>query len=283
MQRNAKPLHSAGLAVVALFLLTLRAQAGMIRADALPIPNRVAAADLVVAGKVAMIEDKTVMIPPFRGAKNEREFKVAHLDVTDPLLAPKGTKTINLAFVLIPPMVAISPRPFQATVGQEGCYFLTRLTGDVQDAYYFAEGGLSFLAKDSPSYAKDLALVKRCVKILEDPNAALKGKNAEERFLAAAMLVARYSTPKAVGAKREPIDAEQSKEILQALAAADWTPPADSTQLSPLMVLGRLPLTAQDGWAPPKDVKALPAYAQQWVRDHVDTYRIQKFVAEKSK
>src|SRR5437763_1201020 len=73
---------------------------------------------------------------------------------------------------------------------------------------YFAHGGLSFVSKQNPTFDKDLALVKRCTKILEDPNAALKGKNAEDRFLAAAMLVAHYRSYKGPNAKQEPIDAE---------------------------------------------------------------------------
>src|SRR5262249_42757688 len=144
---------------------------------------------------------------------------------------------------------------------------------------------LNFIDKKSANFDKDIALIKRCTKILGDPNAALKAKDAEERFLAAAMLVARYRTPKAPNPKTEPLDAEQSKLILQALAGADWTPKTDFTQLSPLMVLHRLPLTKNDGWTPPspKDDKEYAAYAQRWLRDHADSYRIPKFMAEKSK
>jgi len=48
------------------------------------------------------------------------------------------------------------------------------------------------------------------------------------------------------------------------------------------MVLYRLPLTKKDGWEPPSpnDAKALAAYAQKWLNDHADSYRIQKFVAK---
>jgi hypothetical protein len=185
---------------------------------------------------------------------------------------------IRLGFVPIPPMVAINPPPFQATVGMEGCFFLLK-NGDL----YLPSGPLGFLDKKSATFEKDLALVKRCVKILEGPDAALKSKDAEERFLAAGMLVARYTARRSPNAKTEPIDAEQSKRILEALAAADWAPTNDFTKLSPQMVLGRLPLTDKDGWAPPRDPKTYPAYAQQWVKDHAATYRIQKFVPEQGK
>jgi hypothetical protein len=281
MQRS-KLLCTGVLAGLAWFSVALPANAGMIPADALPLPNRVALADLIVVGKVTAIADKTVMAAPFAGAKNMVEYKIATVAISDPLLAPKGTMTVRLGFVPIPPGVMISPRPFQATVGQEGCFFLTR-HGEAD--FHVPAGALSFVDKNNANFDKDLALIKRCIKLLEDPNAALKSKNAEDRFLAAAMLVAQYSTRKGPNAKREPIDAEQSKLILQALATADWTPTTDFAQLSPLMVLRRLPLTDKDGWMPPaaKDPKASAAYAQQWLQNHADTYRIEKFVADKTK
>jgi hypothetical protein len=273
-------IRNAGLVALAFGALALPAMAGSIAADALPLPNRVVGADAIVVGKVTAFEAATVMAPSYPGAKDKVEFKVAVITITDGLVAPKGAKTIRLGFVPPPPMVAINPPPFLPTVGLEGCFFLTRNGDDL----FVAPGQLNFIDKKTPSFEKDLALIQRCVKILEDPNAALKGKNAEDRFLAAGMLVARYSTRKTPNAKAEPIDAEQSKLILEALAAADWTPKTDFTQLTPMMVLGRLPLTEKDGWAPTsREPKAYAAYAQQWVKDHVGTYRIQKFVAEAGK
>ena len=272
----------AALSGLILFTLILPLRAGTIAADALPLPNRVATANIVVVGRVTAFEDRNVTVAPFPGATNKVEFKIAVVSITDALVAPKGAKTVRLGFVPIPAGVAVSPPPFQPAVGQEGCFFLTKHgVGD----FHVAPSPLNFIAKGGANFDKDVALIKRCAKILEEPNAALKGKNAEDRFLAAAMLVARYRTRGAADAKTEPTDAEQSKLILQALAAADWTPKTDFTQLSPLMVLGRLPLTEKDGWAPPsaKDAKAYAAYAQQWLKDHAGSYRIHRFVMEKGK
>ena len=109
----------------------------------------------------------------------------------------------------------------------------------------------------------------------------MKAKDAEDRFLTAGMLIARYRTRKTPKAEETPIDAEQSKQILQALAAADWTPSTDLMQLTPLMVVNRLPLTEKDGWSPPKDVKKYPEYAQKWLKEHEGSYRITKFVEKK--
>jgi hypothetical protein len=279
---RSKLIHHAGLAGLALVAMALPTIAGTIPADALPLPNRVANAEIIVVGKVTAFEDKPVMVAPFPGAKNKTEYKIAVVTISDPLLAPKGSKTIRLGFVPTQPGVAINPRPFEPTVGLEGCFFLTN-HGEAD--FLVAPGQLNFIGKNSANFDKDLALIKRCIKILEDPNTSLKAKNGEDRFLAAAMLLAKYCTRKSANAKSEPIAAEQSKLILEALAGADWTPTTDYTQLSPLMVLHRLPLTKKDGWEPPsfKDAKAYAAYAQQWLRDHASSYRIQKFVADKSK
>ena len=258
--------------LAACLIAALPVRAGSIAADTLPLPNRVAAADMVVVGKVTGFEEKSV------AAKDGTEFRIATLTVDDALRAPKGTKTVRLGCVVIPPMVAINPRHFQATEGQEGCYFLTRHG----DADFSVVGTMGFLGKNSHGFEKDVKLVRRCAKLLEDPDASLKGENAEDRFLTAGMLVARYTTRRTANAKSAPIEAGQSKRILQALASADWTPSTDITQLSPQMVLGRLPLTDKDGWSPPsgRDAKAYAAYAQKWVKDHAETYRIQQFVTD---
>jgi hypothetical protein len=270
-------LHLVLVAGLVLLAATLTGQAGTLPADALPLPNRVAAADLVIVGKVTTFEDKTVSAPTFLGSKTKADYKIAVITLSDAVPAPKGLKTVRLGFVPTPAGVAVSPPPFEPVVGQEGCFFLSK-HGEAD--FYVAPLRLNFLDKGSPTFDKDIALVKRCATILADPSAALKAKDNQDRFLAAAMLVYRYTTRKGPNPKSEPIDAEQSKLILEALAAADWTPTTDFTQLSPRMVLSRLPLTAKDGWMPPADPKAYAAYAQRWLTDRAGTYRIQRFVTE---
>jgi hypothetical protein len=266
------------LAVIVISVSALSARAGQIAADALPLPNRVALAELVIIGKVSSIEEKAVSALPQAGATNKVDYRIAVVDVGDALIAPKGTKTVKLGFVPPPPNVFISPPPFQATAGMEGAYFLSK---HFDSDFYVASGQLDFLEKSSPNYEKNVALIKRCVKLLEDPNASLKAKENEDRFLTAGMVLARYRTRKSPKAEETQIDADESKLILQALADADWAPSADPMQLTPQMVLMRLPLTEKDGWTPPKDPKELPAYAQKWTKDHADTYRISKFVEKK--
>ncbi len=264
-----------GLAVVVLSGLSQYVMAGSLPADALPLPNRVATAEMIVIGKVTGFEDKTAEALQTPGGKDKAEYKIATLEVSDVIRAPKGTKKLRIGFIPPPPNVVISPAPFLPTSGMEGCFFLTKhFDGDFE----VVNGQLSFLDKNQPNFEKQVALIKRCVKLLEDPAASLKAKEAEDRFLTAAMLLARYRTRKSTNAEEKQIDADESKLILKALAEADWTPAKDVTQLTPMMALMRLPLTEKDGWTPPKDFKELPAYAEKWVKEHESTYRISKFV-----
>jgi len=271
----------AGIVGLAAIAVALAVQAGTLPADALPLPNRLATANTVVVGKVASIEDKTETVEPFPGAKNKVTYKIAVVKISDGLMGPKGMATIRLGFVPTPINVVINPPPFQPKVDMEGCFFLSKHgVGD----FYVAPGGLNFLNKNNPNFDKDVVLLKRCAKILKAPDPALKAKNAEDRFLAAAMLLAKYRMRTSPNDKSEPINAEQSKLILQAIAGADWTPTNDFMKLSPRMVLFKLPLTKKDGWNPPAgtDAKAFAAYAQKWLKDNANTYRIEKFVAKKS-
>ena len=280
MQRSSS-FRKAGLTCLTLLALALPARAGTIAAEDLPLPNRVANADLVVIGKVTAIEDKPEQVATTPGGKNKIEYKIAVVQISDTLVAPKQLTTVRIGFIPPPPMVMISPPPFVPTVGLEGCFFLSRQSGA---DFYLAHGQLQFMGANSPNYKENIAMVKRAAKILEEPNMALKSTDVGDRLMAASMLMSRHLKRKSPNDKTEPIDAAQSKLILSALASADWTPTTDLMTLSPLMVFRRLPLTAADGY----DLKnptpqAYAEFAKKWLTEHADTYRIQRFVADKTK
>src|SRR5438876_48132 len=158
-----------GFASLAGFLAALPVRAGTIAAEALPLPNRVAVAEMIVIGKVTSIEEKSVQAVPSPGAKEKIEYKIAVIEVGDAVMAPKGTKTVRLGFVPTPPNVVISPAPLQPVVGMEGCFFLTKHSdGDFQ----VAPGPLDFIDKKDANFEKHAALIKRCAKLLEDPDAS---------------------------------------------------------------------------------------------------------------
>jgi hypothetical protein len=81
------------------------------------------------------------------------------------------------------------------------------------------------LIKSDKNYAKELEDVKKVAKILDDPVAALKAKDIEDRYRAASILLERYRTNHSgKPATREPIPAEENKLILSLLQELPWQP-----------------------------------------------------------
>src|SRR5262249_11390638 len=141
-----------------------------------------------------------------------------------------------------------------------------------KEDFYTAQNYFDVIDKKSPNFAKELAEAKKAAKLLADPKAGLKAKDADDRFLTAAMLIIRYKTPKGDGAKLAPVDADQSKLILLALADADWSPKAGRFMMTPQAMFSRLGVTAADGWTPPKDYKEFPDQAKKWLKANAGKY-----------
>jgi hypothetical protein len=290
-----KHLIWAGLAGLACLAATAAPALGLlIRIIPTPIPQRVALADIVVVGKVTGFGDKLVSAKPPGGGDAKVDYQIAIVQVGDSLLGAKDVKEIKVAFIPPPPPPAPGTGPvirpirgmprFSLTLDQEGCLFLVK---HPTEDFYIAQNTNDFISKkDNADFDKNMDEVKRSVQLLADPMAVLKGKNNDDRFLTAAMLIARYRTPRPGETKTEAIDAEESKQILQALADADWTvKPAPGIAglqtMNPQNIFYRLNLTPQDGWTQPADALLIPDVAKQWLKDNAEKYRIQRFVADK--
>jgi hypothetical protein len=264
-------------------------QAMMIRMASLP--ERVAMSDAVVVGKVIEIEKKNVSARQFPETKDKVEYQVAVIQVKEAPLGAKGLTHVRVAFV--PPQAAPArgPGPIRPglrrpaitlTKGQEGCFFLQQ---HFEESFYVLVPGTDPLDKKSQTFAKEVAQVKRYAKLLASPTAGLKSKDANERTLTAGLLLVRYRSPRPGEMKSEPIDAEQSKLILKALAQGDFNKPITATDLSAQQVFFRLNLTEKDGWKPGpfKNFQTeFPAAAKKWLKDHAETYRIERFVSDKA-
>ena len=259
-----------------------------------PLAQRAALADVIVVGKVTGFGDKLVSaVPPTGGAKVD--YQIATVQVADPVSGLKDVKEIKVAFIPPPPPDP-PPAPggpfiirkrypqFTLALDQEACLFLIK---HPTEDFYVGQAYYDVINKNTPDFDKSMDEVKRCVKLLADPTASLKGQNNDDRFLTAAMLIARYRTPKPGEMKTEPIDAEQSKLILQALADADWNAKPKpgigfgGFQMTPQAIFFRLNLTPQDGWMQPMDAKAIPDAAKQWLKDSTEKYQIQRFAGDK--
>jgi hypothetical protein len=283
----------AGLASVALLAGAAQARVAIMIAPA-PMPQRVATADVIVFGKVTGFADKTVSAKPSAGATDKVEYQIAIVEIKDGVQGAKDMKEIKVGF--LPPGAGPGGpiRPgrrgpqFSLAVDQEVCLFLAKHP----DADFYVPTGNAMDVinkKDNTNFDKDMDEVKRLAKLAADPMTALKGKNADDRTTAALMLTARYRTPRpmSAGDKFADVDAEESKQVLLALADADWTVkpagpgPRIGFQMSPLNSFFQLGLTEKDGWRPPQDGKELEAAAKKWLKDNADKYRIQKFADDK--
>ncbi len=285
---------SAGLSSLA--LLVVASPVGAMMIAPAPVSQRVATADVVVVGKVTAFADKTVSARPVPGATEKVEYQVAVVRIDDALVGAKDTKEIRVGFRLPPPAPAPVPGPGGGPVrigpirkwrepslvlDQEAMLFLVK---HPEADFYVLPAYFSAIDKKGPNFANDLAEVRKAARLLADPKAGLESKNADERLLTAGLLISRYRTPRVAGpAKTEPIDAVQSKLILQTLADADWKaaprPGIGLNTMTPQVLFFRLGLQPKDGWTQPRDGKAIPEAAQKWLKDNADTYRIERFVA----
>src|SRR5262249_16490004 len=139
-----------------------------------------------------------------------------------------------------------------------------------------------FLGKDkTKEFDKEIAHVKRCVRLLNDSKTGLTSKEADDRLLTAALLIYRHRTARHVylGKPRtEPIAPAESNRILTILSEADWEAKEPSVAGTPLSLFLRLDLTSADGWAPPAELPKVVPAAKKWLHDHAAEYRIQRYL-----
>jgi hypothetical protein len=275
-------------------------------ARAIAIQNRTPAqqamqAEVIVAGKVSEIEKEMSKATQFPGAQEKVDYHVGVIKIADNIAGAKGLTTIRVGFLPAPkgdpgpvggPIRRPPFRQPQATLsdGQEGVFFLTKHHDG--DFYIMQQFGLP-LDKKAADYDKQLETVKRIIKIVEDPAAALKVKDAAERQFAAVLLVQKYRTyPQNAGnkqPKQEEIPADQSKQILQAMAEMEWNKfeQKEGFPVSVQNMFGMLGIQpGQHGFDPPKFqpgqndyAEVYAKYVKGWLNDNAEKYRIQKWVA----
>jgi hypothetical protein len=253
-----------------------------------PGPARVAQADTLIVGRVVALEDKDIPASPFAGAPNKVNYRIAVVKVNEAIKGAKGKDTIRVGFQapggpgrpggpIIRP--GIGRLNVALTVGQDGLFYLAK---HHQENFFVLPAFYSFSSSQNPDFAKEVALSKKLIKLLDDPMTALKSKDREERFLAASTLISRYRSPRPGFNKTEAVNADESKLILGALAEADWSQPFQFGKEHPIQLFNQLNLTKADGWTPPQQVKTPQDFqnaARDWVRANMDTYRIQRYVA----
>jgi hypothetical protein len=194
-----------------------------------PSPARAALTDAIVVGRVMGLEDMDVKVPVTKGSPQMNTYRIAVVTVTEIVRGKKEMKTIRVGFTPIggPP---IGPnggpvggpigRPgfgvIQLQAGNEGLFFLQKHpAGD----FFTIGNNFDFVPdQNKAAFENDLKDAKRAARLLDDPMAGLKSKDAADRYFTAALLITQYRTPRVFPNKQETISAEESKLILQALA-----------------------------------------------------------------
>lgn len=260
-----------------------------------PLPMRVAQADAVILGKVTALEAKTVKAERFQGDKDMGEYLIATVKINEAIVGGKDVTHIKVGFVpaaLTPeapeeqpgkfrPVLPGGPRgtPPSLTKGQEAILFLVP---HHKENFYILRQNTDVVDVKSPEYKQIGEELKKIAKVYADPLAALKVKDAEERFRSAALLLYRYRTAKVGQTKLEALDAEESKLILQALAEANWDAPRiGGFQLHPQNVFYLVGAQAKDGWTQPRDFRQFAAAAKQWLKDNGEKFKLMRYVAGK--
>jgi hypothetical protein len=247
-------------------------------APAPPLVMRVNTVDAIVVGRVVGLEDKDIEAALVPG-QPKLTYRIAIVNVTDPLKGAKVPKQIRVGYY------PNSKRGNKLAAGDDGLFFLTQ---HPTEPFYLVYGFYDFQSSKFQNFDKDVAEIKKLAKLLEDPRASLKSKNADDRFATAALLVSAY-THRPLGAakvKQVPIDAEESKLILQALLDADWTKKFENYGMpGPLFVFHQLQLTKETGFTPAagSTPEHYAAGVRQWLMQNVGTYRVQRFVADEGK
>jgi hypothetical protein len=274
-------------AVASLMVLALGATA-LARAIAPPaITQRLAVADIVVMGRVNGVEDMDIEAVLVPGATKQMA-RVAQVTVTEILQGPKDLKDIRVAF---PAKPAGAVKSYPTVDLQTGREYLLLLRKDKDGKFYICQTLSDALerAAGNANFDKELTQVKRCLKLLADPAAALKSKDNEERLLTASLLIQKYRLNNTGMDKQEPIDAELSKQILTVLKdTEDWGKFDQLTRTTPQILFQQLGLQKDDGWTPPQPVtgdyqKTYTTAARAWLAENAGKYRIKRFVPTESK
>ena len=297
--------HVVLFAISGLFLLVSSVSAKALMIAPPPLAQRVALADSIVIGKVVGLEEKKVKAPRFPGDTEGGEYTIATIKVESAygkVTNVKKLDTVRVGYLV--PTAAPNPGPggrpggirpggirrmpaAQLFKDQVVCVFLTP---HAKSDFYTMPAYYDVILKsedNEDSFKQDTAEVKKLAKLLENSKAGLEAKDENDRFLTAAMLIHRLRDRRNMTGEvvEEPIDAAQSKLILNALAKADWTGaqvrPGGRFQLTPLNLFFNLNITPEDGWKQPENGENLAEEAHAWVKKNADTYRIKRVVEKK--
>lgn len=265
---------------VACWMLVLTATAWAKVAAPSPLPIRLNDANAVFVGRVIGFEDQEISVEPYPNAKQAIPYRIATVAVVESMKGPKADSTVRIG---VPASVAAAAdalrdrRPSYVKPGQDGIFLLHM---HPSGKFYQPPSYGNFISRVDEDFNQQLAELKSASKTVNQPREALNSKDASERLIGAYLLLRKYNTPVGTNQKREAIDAQESKLIVEAILHG-----IDNRRggIDGMSLFYSLRLTPQDGFNPPADLKApaaFQAFAKDWLEKNKDTYRIKKFVAE---
>jgi hypothetical protein len=248
----------------------------------IPLPEKVARADIILKGRVDALEDTDVEVPLAKGSEERVAYRVAVVKVNDVIHGDKEIREIRVAFAAHPndkkdrPRVPAELQPLR--VGEKGLMFLKKHPREKFFVHFALFGG--YIPGEGDKLAAEIEQVRRFTRILEKPVEALRAENADDRYLAVTMLITHYRSPGAEGGKEEATDAEESKLLMKGLAEADWKDRTDSIYPPhPAELFAKLGVTKADGFEAKsfRDIQAGYDYIRTWVRGNQDKYRLKRW------
>jgi len=267
-------------------------------------PNRLANSDAVFVGRVVALEPMDIEASPAKG-QAKLTYRIAVIQVTETIRGvKKEAKTVRVGFqvanngqpgalgnVQIQIQPAIQPgglgrRAFipamQLQVGQDGLFFLAK---HAEESFFLAPAYQNFINRENnTNFDNEVKSAKQVSKVLDNPLAALKSQDKDERYTAAAVLVSKYrSNSTGLPMKQEPISADESKLILKAMAEGDWTVGRfNATVPNPYELFNQLGITVNDGYklVNVRNQQDITQAMQKWITENSDKYVIKKLVAD---
>jgi hypothetical protein len=298
-------LFRPAIALVLLSLLGGEGGAGMPRAEAqdpplwtprslgsgeMPLPTRVALADLIVIGRIDAVDDKTVEVLPSPGSKDKAAYRTCVLKAEVVLRGDKSAKEFRIGFVT-KAVPGIGPGEWlRYESGHEGVFFLKRHhTGDFFINFSLSNGLSRGVPKgggfETPGKYEELVrAVRKMVKMLEDPVTTLQGKNDADRYIGLTMLIEQYRSQSVKDPRwqEKPVDPKVNKLLLKVLAEADWSWNSDRLvdyyPPHPSHLFQQLGVTKKDEYDPPTDDERKTfAATQRWLLTHQESYSVKRF------
>ena len=267
--------------VVPLVLLAFATFTPAKRVAAPPNPvQRALQAEVVVAGKVTSIEKEPIEVEE---GGQKTPFKGGVIKVESALLGAANTTHIKVGLPI--PVIGRGRGPIiNLEENQEGLFFLTKHPSGQFHTFNWMSGPVS--ATDE-NYKAATANVKKALAAVADPAKALKAEKAEDRAFAAVAIITKARSQRGDGeVKSEKMPADESMQILKALAEANWAKP-DPTVFPPIQAMYLLALTPEDGWVQPKAEpgkdfsEVLHTAFTKWLEGPGKQYRINKLVPKK--